>query len=115
MLRAAEVGNVRLHLSEFFDGVLFRSEELHERHLLVGVVLRSVVTNLLQVDVLHGRALVEERGHGSRLASPPPPEVAVVGFRYGLQLCNSVAEARADAALEAETKGGDVQCRHHCL
>jgi len=57
-LRAAEVGDIGLLLANLVDGVFFRREELHERHLRVSVRFHSVFANLLQVEVLNSSALI---------------------------------------------------------
>lgn len=114
-LQATKVGHVRLALAKLVDVALSRREELTEGDPIVGVGLILRFADPPQVDALVGRALVEERGHGSRFTPAPPPQVAVVGFPDGLKHHPASAEASDNAALEVEAEGGNVQGRQEGL
>ena len=103
-----EVGNVGLLLADVVEGAFCHREELHERHLSVGVLVGAVPADLLHLDLSVGVALEEKGRLCSRFALPPPPNVAVVGFNDWSKLCNREAETSANAILEAEAEGGDV-------
>ena len=108
-LCVVEVGHVGLLPPDLVEGTFFRREELHERNLLVGVLVSSVPADIPQLDNMVGVALEEKRRLCSRFALPPPPDVAVVGFVDCVKLCNREAETSANAVLEAEAEGGDMK------